>query len=196
VNDRTDTTALESLIDSLSDEVGDALQQVDWAEDEIAAASARHRHCADTLFHCFSLLEPTHPLMRSEMVYRAHCRELLDRLAAEADTRAGTAAEVCLACRDASMTAPLSPYVFGLHARMWRVAFPERRDPFVDCADHYEQLYRDRIDQLEAEARRAPRRPDRRLGPIACRGLHHARPVRCRHRVTSPSATRKGLRSA
>jgi hypothetical protein len=52
------------------------------AEEEIEAARARHPQHADRLYHSFSLLQPITGLdrMRTEFVYRSHCRELLDRV--------------------------------------------------------------------------------------------------------------------
>jgi hypothetical protein len=60
--------------------------QIDWAEDEIRRAQHRYRRQSDLLHHSFRLLSPTHDLMSTEFVYRSHCCELLDRVAARADT--------------------------------------------------------------------------------------------------------------
>ncbi len=54
------------------------------------------------MYHGFKLLTPSHELMGTEFVYRSHCRQILDRLAAGQDTRPGTDAEIACACADAS----------------------------------------------------------------------------------------------
>jgi hypothetical protein len=83
--------------------VDTAMEQVEWAEDEIAKAQARHPAAMDDLFHSFNLLSPTHERMKYERVHRSHCRELLDRVALGADTRACTAAEICCSCATAGL---------------------------------------------------------------------------------------------
>jgi hypothetical protein len=162
--------------------VGDWLKvifsQIDWAEDEIAKAAQRHPAHADRIHHSFDLLTPYHDLMRTEFVYRSHCAELLDRVAAGADTRPGTAAEVCTACHDASQVAPLTTSAFGLYARMWEQAFPAH-PAFTTQREHYEALRGPQISDLESEARRKLAQPGRHLGVITCPGTHHGQPVTC-----------------
>jgi hypothetical protein len=65
------------------------------SEDEIVDAKGRHPAQADRVWKSFKLLRPTFDL--SDAVYRHHCREILDRVAAEEDTRPGTKAEVLAA---------------------------------------------------------------------------------------------------
>jgi hypothetical protein len=85
--------------------MADAFERMEWAEQEIAAAQARHPQQAGRIWHSFSLFQPNPGLgrMTSEMVYRSHCREILDRVAAGEDTRPGTAAEGCCALRNMSL---------------------------------------------------------------------------------------------
>jgi hypothetical protein len=85
--------------------MADAFERMEWAEQEIAAAQARHPQQAGRIWHSFSLFQPNPGLgrMTSEMVYRSHCREILDRVAAGEDTRPGTAAEGCCALRNTSL---------------------------------------------------------------------------------------------
>lgn len=85
------------------------------AEEEIAAAQKRHPGTSDRLYHSFMLLVPSHERMEYEPVYRSHCRELLDRVAAGGDTRIGTAAEVCCALHDVSLATPLRSSAAGLY---------------------------------------------------------------------------------
>lgn len=152
--------------------------RITWAADEIDRAMARHAAHRDTLYHSFALLYPTPLLLDTEFVYRSHCREILDRVAAGADTRPGTAAEVCCLCREISLVAPLRPSAMGLYVRMWSVAFPDQM-PHTDQGPHYEALRGPRIDDLEALARQKLKVAGRTLGPITCSGRHDGEPVDC-----------------
>jgi hypothetical protein len=160
--------------------IGTAFQQMEWAEAEIAKAQTRHPAATDQLFHAFSLLKPTHQRMEYELVYRAHCRQILDQVAAGADTRPGTAAEICCACSAASLIAPLTGAAVGLYGRAWAQAFPEL-PVFTDLQDHYEALKGRMIDDLAQEARRQLLVTDRVLQDISCAGLHHGEQVTCRY---------------
>jgi hypothetical protein len=114
-------------------------RQLEWAEDEIGQAMQRHPSQRDVLYHSFSLLRPTHELMATEFVYRSHCREILERLVADADTRPGTAAEVCCICCDMSLLVPLRSPAAGLYLRMWTAAFPDQ-PMFAEPSQHHEAL--------------------------------------------------------
>jgi hypothetical protein len=119
-----------------------------WAEEEIDAATRRHP-AADRIQRSFPLLRPTTAQMRTEVVYRSHCRELLDRVAVSEDTRPGTAAECCLALSETSLHVPLRTSAVGLYARMWRLAgLPPA--PLTDASEHYEALDGALIDDNEA----------------------------------------------
>lgn len=146
-------TALGSLFDAMR-----------WAEDEIDTAARRHPSAADRIHASFMLLRPTQPLMRTEMVYRAHCRELLDRVAHGDDTRPGTAAECCIALSDISQLAPLRTSAVGLYTRMWRLAgLPAAA--LTDPSEHYEALHKTVIDDHEAWLRHTLRQTWRVLPP-------------------------------
>ncbi|GAA4725844.1 hypothetical protein APR04_005814 [Promicromonospora umidemergens] len=116
---------LSAILQESTDLIGTTLEQLEWAESEIDAASIRHPAQSDLLYHGFRLLNPTHRLMATEFVGRSHNRELLDRLATGMDTRPGTAAEICCALCEASLVAPLSSTAAGLYFRMWESAFPD-----------------------------------------------------------------------
>lgn len=161
--------------------------QMEWSEDEIEKARRRHPGQSDTIYHSFKLLTPTHELMGTEMVYRAHCRELLDRVAAGRDTRPGTAAEVCLLCCDTSALAPLTHTGAGLYGRMWNAAgFPG--DHFHIRQAHHEALDASLIDDAEREARRKLTVADRRPGDIDCGGMHHGEQVTCLYATPARAA--------
>lgn len=169
----------------LGDDMGSLMEtafvQMRWAEDEIDKALRRHPDAADVIWHSFKLLQPTHELMRTEFVMRAHCRELLDRTAFGEDTRTGTAAEVVLMISDTSKIAPLNTTVYGLAGRMWtKAGFDGVGNPFADTSLHYEAIRASEIDDLEAEARRKLSVADRTVGHVECTGSHHGEPVVCR----------------
>jgi hypothetical protein len=140
------------------DEMGGNLT---WAHEEVAAARRRHPGVADRVDRGFALLRATHPLMRREVVYRAHCRELLDRVARGEDTRPGTAAEGCIFLSVVSQKAPLPSSAFGLYLRMWRLA---RLPPIAATNDeNYKALHASTIDDDEAVLRSKLRQPWRVL---------------------------------
>ena len=153
--DGTDTTSavITSLVTDLQHELQPLFAAMAWADEEIEAAQHRHPAATDLIGDSFVLLRPTQPLMRTEAVYRAHCRELIDRVAGGEDTRPGTAAECCAALSEASLRAPLRSSAVGLYARMWRAAgLPPTA--LTDVSDHYEALDGSLIDSHETWLRR------------------------------------------
>jgi hypothetical protein len=162
--DLKDHPAVRQLLgDGLIDAIDSAFLRMGWAEEEIERAGHEHPGHADRIWHSFALLEPTQELMRTEMVYRAHCREILARVVAGEDTRPGTAAECCCACCETSQRAPLHPAGVGLYMRMWQAAgFPEIDQRSV----HYEALGSEAIDEHERTLRAKLRRESRRLPEV------------------------------
>jgi hypothetical protein len=169
---------------ALMDHLGLAgiFERMDIAEEEITRAQQRHPKTSETsdrLYHSFKLLVPTHERMEYEPVYRAHCREILNRVAAGTDTRIGTAAEVCCTLHDVSLIAPLRSSAAGLYFRAWRAAglpdFPE----LVPASENHEALEGSRIDDHESETRRKLTDPTRTLDEVEYRGMHHGEHVTC-----------------
>ncbi|WP_067903735.1 hypothetical protein [Nocardia vaccinii] len=108
--------------------------------------------------------------MSTEFVYRSHARELLERVAAGADTRPGTAAEVAAAMMATSLAAPLNSTGVGLYLRMWRKAgFLAVGD---SGRDYYEDVVGPLIDDAESTTRRKLAIRSRTLGTITCTGHH------------------------
>jgi hypothetical protein len=189
------TAKMNAAIDNLLGDGGEftrvlsgLFEQIEQAENEIQRAIRRHPESADLLYHSFRLLTPGHELMRTEFVYRSHCAELLERVVAGQDTRPGTAAEICIACCEASQLAPLTSTAAGLYARMWGQAFPGHGQQWDTAAGHYEALSGPQIDDLEAWARRKLAIGDRRITKIDCGGRHHGQPVNCTARVPGKRA--------
>jgi hypothetical protein len=182
---------IQSISDILQGAIGDLaglFGQMEWAEDEIARGVRRHPADADTLYHSFSLLTPSHELMATEFVYRGHCRELLvERVVVGADTRPGTAAEICCVSCEASQAVPLTSPAAGLYLRMWAAAFPDKQ-MFVESQQAHEVLERSTIDDIEATMRRKLAVKDRTLGIIDCAGLHHGTTVQCKYHTAAKAA--------
>ncbi|WP_067694584.1 hypothetical protein [Nocardia jejuensis] len=155
-----------------------------WAEDEIAAAQKRHPAHADILWHSFGVLGIGED-KPSELAYRAHYRELLERIATGRDTRHATAVEVLCVLRAASLAAPLSSPAAGLYFRMWDAAGLPDFDPngHVTERTHYEALYGSRIDEYEAQVRRRLTHDQRVIVAdlLTCCGKHNGEPVTCRY---------------
>ena len=155
---------LKQLIDDTVRQVTAELGQISCAEEEIEKAQTRHPNAAERIWHGFMLLQPTHKLMSTDFVYRAHVRELLERVAAGEDTRLGTWAEIVCVCHDVSLRVPLHGAIFGLYCRAWNNAFPDM--PMVDPA-HYEALHGSEIDDEEFQVRRKLSVVGRKLAPAA-----------------------------
>jgi hypothetical protein len=174
---------VQALIAGIVAETAPVFAAMNWAEEEIAAASGRHPGQADAIYHSFRILLPRDigPGMGTEFVYRGHVQELLERVAAGADLRPATAAEVCLALVETSLRAPMHGTAAGLYFRMWLAGFPDNplTAEHADHQVHYEHLHGSRIDELEADLRHKLRDPDRQLGDIDCAGRHHGQPVAC-----------------
>ncbi|MDT7785570.1 MAG: hypothetical protein QOF58_3989 [Pseudonocardiales bacterium] len=166
--------------DILGPQITGLFDCMEWAEDEIHAAQLRYPWQADRIWHVgFMLLRPTNERLKFELVYRAHCRELLDRVAADQDTRPGTAAEICCALRDISLATPIRSSAAGLYMRMWIAAGLPEIPEVTEGSRNHEALEKSRIDDNEAFSRSKLAVADRQVGVIKCSGLHHGDEVNC-----------------
>jgi len=181
------TSAIAELLARIQEEVTEAAVLVDTAEDEIEQAVARHPQAADDLFHSFCLLLPAFEAdaWGTEFVLRAHCRELLERVASGADTRPGTNVECLLAMVQVSKAVPLNGPAAGFYFRMWSGAFPDHELTGRD--QHYQALYGARIDEAERKTRKKLSIPGRVLRDVGCDGYHHGQPAACRYRTEAQS---------
>lgn len=173
---------LETLVGELAGELGGHFEAMEWAEEEIAKACARHPEEADRIWHVgLALFAPgRHKYLLLERVYRAHCRELLARVVAGEDTRPGTAAEVICVLRHASVISPLKSFATGLYMRMYQAAGLPEIPEFGEMLRNYEAIERFRIDDHEAEARQKLTVHDRVVpSDITCSGQHHGERVAC-----------------
>lgn len=126
-----------------------ATSSMEIAEGLIEELGREHPESADLIWHSFSLLRPTHGLMhKTDMTYRSHCREILQRVIKGADTRPGTAAECCIVCCETSQIAPMTVAGVGTYMRMWKAAGLPDVGHGVS-AEHHEAIRGTVIDEHE-----------------------------------------------
>lgn len=170
--------SVNAILTEITDLFGAMFDRMEWADDEIAKAQARHPESANKLYHAFKLLNTAHELMGNEMVYRSHCREILDRVTKGQDTRPGTAAEICVMMSQITQRTPVSTAATGLYMRAWKLAgFPGKQ---FDGLPHYEAIKASEIDNFEAESRKKLANPERTFAAMDnCLGMHHGEKVDC-----------------
>lgn len=180
--DTIGTATVELLFRTVSTICGNDTEQHRWTEEEVAAAQQRHPDHADVLFHAFYLTQLTNARLCCEMLLRAHCHELLERVAAGQDTCPATAVEVLLRTHRASLTAPLTTAEVGLFLRMWQAAALPDPDAHTAVLDYYEATVGSDINELETRAREAEMQDQRIPDPRPeCAGEHLGQLVICRY---------------
>lgn len=138
--------------------------RMELAEEEIEAAKRRHPLATGRIHRTFLHLCPSPALSAApEKLFRAHCTELLERVAAGDDLRPGTTAEVLAVLSELSLAAPLDRAHTLLFVKLFSDLFPEaaakmQSENEPPAADRYE---RERIAELEASFRKKLRVPDR-----------------------------------
>ena len=143
-----------------------AMSSMEIAEGLIEELGREHPESADLIWHSFSLLRPTHGLMhKTDMIYRSHCREILQRVIEGADTRPGTAAECCIVCCETSQIAPMTVAGVGTYMRMWQAAGLPDTGAGVS-AEHHEALRGSAIDEHERMMRTKLSQPWRKLPTV------------------------------
>jgi hypothetical protein len=171
---------LRELLGDTHNVILDTLDCLEWSEEEIQAAMRRHPRVADTLWHSNMLLRPHGDRrLMTEFVFRAHCRELLERVAAGEDTRPATDAEICSATLAIAARTPIRTTAFGMYMRLWHKVFPSKEILRPDEIAAYETVRGQKMDDLERETREKLAVKDRILGTITCRGQHHGVTVDC-----------------
>jgi hypothetical protein len=157
---------LEGFSDLLT-AVGAVFDQIGIAEDEIELAQGRHGEAPPPrdhdnriigvrgpLWSSFHLMVPTHDRMETEIVFRVHCRELLERVAAGHDTRPPTNVEMLLAVAEVSLVTPMTGAATGLYFRLFARVFPAESARMFADAPHtpadYEHMYGETMDDHEA----------------------------------------------
>jgi hypothetical protein len=132
--------------------VSETFDRMEVAEEEIASAKRRYKRIAHRINRAFKILWPTPGLrMFSTELYRAHARELIERVARNEDTRPGTKAEVLAMMSRTSLDAPLNNLGMAMTMRLFRDLYPQLEHP--DLADHREP-WEGASDEQLAECRR------------------------------------------
>jgi hypothetical protein len=161
---------LDATFRDLGELIDSVLDRCLWAEEEIEAAQLRHgEQDRGPLWNSFCLLKATHERAWPELVYRAHCRELLDRVAAGADTRPPTDAEKISVLSIASQAAPLNSGAETLYLRIGDRMLPDIFDGIGDVLDiqAYEKVNGSRADEYEAQLTRKLTQPWRKVEATA-----------------------------
>ena len=130
-------------------QVGLTFEFIKVAEEEIERAQRRHPEQAAELHRTFGFLRPDHFITYHPTIYRHHCRELLERIATGADTRAGTLAEAAIAIMQVTLATPIKRDVTILYGRLLKRFFPEQRETL----NHFptEESYPGRCDEILAK---------------------------------------------
>jgi hypothetical protein len=144
--------SLHELLDNVSRSLGAVFLQIEWAEEEIEAARQAHdERDRGPLWSSFKLLRSTCEGMEHEHIYRAHCRELLNRVVRGQDTGPGTDAEMICVLRTSGLAAPLTHGACCLYFRLFERAtgdlWPNMRKE-IDL-DAYESIHGTQADEHE-----------------------------------------------
>ncbi|UXX93953.1 hypothetical protein N7U49_21325 [Streptomyces sp. AD2-2] len=142
----------------------DCFASMEWAESEIEKAMARHgepprpegKRGTGPIWNSFILLKATHneELLR-EPLFRAHCHELLERVAKGQDTRPGTDAEMITLLSRTSLVAPMTSAAACLYMRLMDRSVPEfsRSVSHAVDLDAYEKVHGLKADEYEGDMR-------------------------------------------
>lgn len=141
----------EMLQGLLSGDMLSNFRQMEWADDEVERAQERHGETGKgPIYQAFpSLACISQPYMEPEIIFRAHCREILDRVAAGQDTRPGTDSEILGVLVDASLTIPLAPHLVCLYFRLVTKLFPP--DLIEEFAVHVAEMDLESYERIHGE---------------------------------------------
>lgn len=147
------------------DAVLNQFRMMGWAEDENRKACERHGENPEdkgpifTAFPLCSCVEQ--PYMELEPIFRAHCREIYDRVAKGHDVKPGTDAEILGILVEASLIQPFCGGLTCLYFRLVSRILPELfeqfkadKDPAALDLEAYEKVNGQDADQHEGELRR------------------------------------------
>jgi hypothetical protein len=147
---------LEEMLGEVPSVVIALFEPMGWAEDEIESAQQRHGEQGRGPIYRRGFPEVKQlDLIDSEMLFRAHCREILDRIATGRDTRPGTDAELIRVLREASLRAPMTPGVDCLYFRLFARTFPVYAPTILGPIDlaAYESVHGSAADDHERRLR-------------------------------------------
>ena len=107
--------------------VANAFKHMKIAEGEIAAAKHRYPNMVEQLHNSFKLLCPPETFAKyTGELYRAHAKELLQRIARGKDLSLATRAELCIALSEASLLTPFRNDLYCFYSQCFRVVFPKK----------------------------------------------------------------------
>lgn len=139
------------------------------AEAEIAAAIKRRKQKRQELNATFSILFPSDILRTNynTAIYRAHCRELLERVAHGEDTRPGTKAEALSMLCETSFKAPLTSAWGALYGQLFLEILPVKaREIFQGDTRWIHGEWPTQLAELLSECRRLARNEERNTAGI------------------------------
>jgi hypothetical protein len=150
---------LQSVLDELSVGLDDLFECMEIAEDEISKAMNRHPQKRYLIYGSFLTLKPVAPMPMK--LYRAHCRELLDRIGTGEDYQPVTRAEVLSVLNRAAWAIPLHNEPSALYYKLFASLFPdapELEQIGAPLAERYEgetdNLYREICDVMARKIKR------------------------------------------
>ncbi|MGP4112952.1 hypothetical protein ACTWP5_18830 [Streptomyces sp. 4N509B] len=130
------------------------VEHMEWAEQEIQSAQERHgERGRGPIWNSWRLLRPNRPLVTPERLYRAHCREILQRVALGEDTRVATDAEKLATLSAASTASPLPEGAVCLYFRIYKRLFSKSWDEDVAASldlEAYERIHGQSADDYDA----------------------------------------------
>ena len=117
----------EVTSDSCVGAIENAFRRMAIAEDEISRGQQRHPNHSDKIFAMFRHLCPT-PMLRHvpDEVFRAHCRELIERVANDEDIQPGTNAELLAFLSKLSLESALDRVHFLLYQQLFHELLPSQ----------------------------------------------------------------------
>lgn len=139
-----------------------SLDCMEVAEQEIARAQAEHPEHAATLRRVFGVAMPGNLATYGQTLYRAHVRELLDRVVDGFPFDLGTDAEVLDVLSTASLRAPLGSQAAALFERLFARMFPAEAATVLDGGPRAEP-WQGASSELASEIKRKLRKKDRHL---------------------------------
>lgn len=136
--------------------IANTFRMMEVAEDEITKATKRWPDQAAAIWDSFRFMMPTDGLRsRGDNLYRAHCQELLERIATGLDLRPPTKAEKLGALSEVSYRFPLNNDLAFVYTRLFVDLFGEKDFlPEWALSSEIQQSYPGRRQEIEAELNR------------------------------------------
>jgi hypothetical protein len=153
---------LKPIVADMTRQLSQLLDFAEVAEQEIERAKQATPEHAHEIDRVFALLAPGALIDYGAELYRAHVRELIERVVDGLPLDLGTDAEICAALCFASLKAPLGVQPVALYERTFARCFPEQRGHVLGERLTAEP-WRGASDELAAELRRRLRNPTRTL---------------------------------